>query len=285
MDLSKLKEPFAPEEIEWRVQSAGAKKDGTPWARVMAYVQSRAIMDRLDQVCGSGNWADEFREGPQGAFQAGIGIQVEPGSWVWKWDGSGASEIESIKGGYSGALKRAAVHWGIGRYLYSLDADFAVIYDVNSKTATHYQPGKDGKYPAFKWMPPKLPAWAVPQGTKQQSNAPAPSKEEQEDVSLQAKLEAVYQASRRLYSQKLIDSERGKAFKARIDQVSNTNQVHMLWKTLEMLEAAGMAGNSRDIAIGEAKMLQDDFIENIVDEQSYQRMFEIFTNQVQKKSA
>jgi hypothetical protein len=43
----------------------------------------------------------------------------ESGEWVEKQDGSGASDMEPFKGGISGALKRAATAWGIGRELYS----------------------------------------------------------------------------------------------------------------------------------------------------------------------
>ncbi len=42
----------------------------------------------------------------------------ETGEWVEKQDGSGATDMEPFKGGISGALKRAAVAWGIGRELY-----------------------------------------------------------------------------------------------------------------------------------------------------------------------
>ncbi len=40
------------------------------------------------------------------------------GEWVEKQDGSGPTDMEPFKGGISGALKRAAVAWGIGRELY-----------------------------------------------------------------------------------------------------------------------------------------------------------------------
>jgi len=36
--------------------------------------------------------------------------------------GAENSDIEPVKGGLSDSFKRAAVQWGIGRYLYSLGA-------------------------------------------------------------------------------------------------------------------------------------------------------------------
>jgi hypothetical protein len=53
--LSDLKEPFEIHEIEWRIAQRG-EKNGTPWAKVLAYVTNRAIMDRLDNVVGPQNW-------------------------------------------------------------------------------------------------------------------------------------------------------------------------------------------------------------------------------------
>ena len=54
MDLSKLKEPFSENDIEWRVQQSG-ETNGRIWAKVLAYVTARAIENRLDEVCGPEN--------------------------------------------------------------------------------------------------------------------------------------------------------------------------------------------------------------------------------------
>lgn len=71
MNLNKLKDPFPSDDIEWRVQSSGKKDGGTLWAMVLAYVTNRAIMERLDDVCGPGNWKNEFRPGPVGGAGGG----------------------------------------------------------------------------------------------------------------------------------------------------------------------------------------------------------------------
>ncbi|EAV6548469.1 recombinase, partial [Salmonella enterica] len=52
MNLDQLDEPFAAEDIEWRIQQSGKTRDGKVWAMVLAYVTNRAIMKRLDDVCG-----------------------------------------------------------------------------------------------------------------------------------------------------------------------------------------------------------------------------------------
>ena len=155
IDFKALHEPFPAEDIEWRVQSCG-EKDKKPWAIVLAYVTSRAIQERLDGICEPENWQLEIKP-IDGGYLAGIGIRFD-GEWVWKWDGAQKTDIEPLKGGISGAVKRAAVHWGIGRYLYSLKATFADITDKGD-----YK-GKTKEGTHFKWNPPKLPVWALPEG-------------------------------------------------------------------------------------------------------------------------
>ena len=173
IDFNALKEPFPENDIEWRVQRAGAKND-QPWAMVLAYVTNRAIMNRLDDIVGPENWRNEFKTGPDGGVLCGIGIYIN-GEWVTKWDGADKTQVEAVKGGLSGAMKRAAVQWGIGRYLYNLDATFAEISDKG----VHYQPADKGnKYPAFKWNPPKLPPWALPN----ENSHKTPKQSEQPEV-------------------------------------------------------------------------------------------------------
>ncbi|EPF6937558.1 Rad52/Rad22 family DNA repair protein, partial [Salmonella enterica subsp. enterica serovar Typhimurium] len=43
MNLDLLDEPFAAEDIEWRIQQSGKTRDGKLWAMVLAYVTNRAI--------------------------------------------------------------------------------------------------------------------------------------------------------------------------------------------------------------------------------------------------
>lgn len=158
-DLARLRDPFAPADIEWRVQTAG-EKNGKPWARVLAYVTNRAIMERLDDAVGPENWQNAFREGPAGGVVCGISVRVPradgTADWVTKWDGAENSDVEPVKGGLSNAMKRAAVQWGIGRYLYDLEEGWAQVHDGGRFSAKT----RDGKW--FKWDPPALPEWATP---------------------------------------------------------------------------------------------------------------------------
>lgn len=152
--FSKLKDPFPATDIEWRLQSCG-EKDGKFWGIALAYVTNRAIQNRLDEVVGPQNWKNEFCQGPDGGVLCGISIKVDD-EWVTKYDGADKTNIEAVKGGLSGAMKRAAVQWGIGRYLYNLDSSWVTVDDKGKFSGRT----KDNKF--FKWNPPELPAWALP---------------------------------------------------------------------------------------------------------------------------
>jgi hypothetical protein len=166
MDINKLACPFPPEDIEWRVQRAGFSNNGNPWVMVLAYVTSRAIQSRLDEVCGPMNWENFFRDGPNGGVLCGIRIwDADKADYVTKFDGADNTNIEAVKGGISGAMKRAGAQWGIGRYLYKLDATFAQCQaerpeqHVKHLYKQHYD--KQTKKNIY-WAIPQLPEWALP---------------------------------------------------------------------------------------------------------------------------
>ena len=129
--LAKLKEPFEPDRISWRVGSTTKDKSK---GMALAYIDARDVMQRLDDVCGPENWQCDY---PHAAAKTvcRIGIKVG-GEWVWKANGAGDTDIESEKGALSDAFKRAAVLWGIGQYLYDLDSPWVTL-DTNT--------GNDGK--------------------------------------------------------------------------------------------------------------------------------------------
>lgn len=179
--LLRLHEPFAPSEIEWRIGQAGLKADGKPWAKVLAYVTSRAIQDRLDLVVGPANWWNEFRPGPDGGVLCGITIRMDDGREVTKWDGAEAPDLERVKGGLSDSMKRAAVQWGIARYLYGLGEQWARIHEGGARYCnTKIKSGSGEQWINFRWDPPALPrefvpASAPPPETKPANGAPPPA--------------------------------------------------------------------------------------------------------------
>ena len=165
--MNKLRAPFGPDRIEWRIGSCGEKQDGSVWARCLCYIDNRAAMERLDEVYGM-NWShsEEFKQiGGQAVCtvtitiesrnEAAGGVALFPYRTV---SGSCAVEangdIDPFKSAASGAMKRAVVNLGIGRYLYDLPEAWAVI-DPNGK-----YDGKTKQGTRFRWNPPQLPAWA-----------------------------------------------------------------------------------------------------------------------------
>lgn len=167
MELSKLndlKKPFPSKDIEWRLQQCGEKTDGSIWGKCLAYITSRAVQERLDEVCGTDGWRSEIRKDGN-AYLCTLSIRVkhEDGSveWISRTDGADATDIESVKGGISGAIKRAAVQFGIGRYLYDLEEGWVTVCENGryfGKTKTNKQ---------FRWNPPELPVWALPEEEKE----------------------------------------------------------------------------------------------------------------------
>lgn len=114
--LDDLKAPFDPARIHFRVGSM--RKDHTK-AIGLAYIDARDVMERLDAVVGPMNWQRTYSHvGDKTCCE--ISIRFGDGVWVTKSDGAGDTDIEGPKGAFSDSFKRAAVNWGIGRYLYDL---------------------------------------------------------------------------------------------------------------------------------------------------------------------
>ena len=116
-----LARPFAPEDLEWRIQVTS--KDKTSGLAI-PYVTNRAIQDRLDEVVGPENWYNDYKpwhgNGKKDAQICGISIYFEGKGFITKWDGAEDTDIEPVKGGLSDSMKRAAVQWGVGRVLYKM---------------------------------------------------------------------------------------------------------------------------------------------------------------------
>lgn len=116
IDLSLLAKPFQPREINFRV---GAMTKDKTKAIALGYLDARDVMVRLDAVAGLPNWQCRYEHISDTKTCCSIAIRIGD-DWVWKSNGAGDSDIEAEKGAFSDAFKRAAVLWGIGRYLYSM---------------------------------------------------------------------------------------------------------------------------------------------------------------------
>lgn len=148
MNLNRLGDYFSSEDIEWK-PIATSKRTGKGLAA--AYVTNRAIMDRLDEVCGPENWKNTFKTGPDGGVICGLSIRVpreEGFEWITKWDGAENTSIEPVKGGLSSSMRRAAVQWGIGRYLYRMPSQWIPVdergrFKKTPRIPSEFLPGRE----------------------------------------------------------------------------------------------------------------------------------------------
>jgi hypothetical protein len=150
-----LAAPFDRAEVKWKPQVV---KDNR--AVVIAFVDARTIQDRLDDVLGVMGWQDSYECLPDGAVVCRLKIRLG-GEWIAKVDVGGQSEQpdegDRRKAAFSDSLKRAAVKFGIGRYLYRLEHQW-VDYDPRTKRLVGT---------------PRLPDWALPMTAGAAPPAPA----------------------------------------------------------------------------------------------------------------
>jgi hypothetical protein len=143
-----LAAPFEPKEVRFKPQMVKNNR-----ALALPYVDARVVQDRLDEVLGVEGWQDEYQLLPDGSVSCKLRLLIG-GQWITKMDVGSPSEQpdggDRLKAAFSDALKRAAVKFGVGRYLYRLQSQW-VDYDPVKKQFT---------------QTPQLPAFALPQQKK-----------------------------------------------------------------------------------------------------------------------
>ncbi|WP_246196277.1 Rad52/Rad22 family DNA repair protein [Aquisphaera giovannonii] len=106
-----LAAPFEHDEV--RIRPQGNQK--------LQYVTARTVMNRLDDVLGPSNWWDEYIPQEKSVI-CKLTIRLPDGSTLTKSDAGGyagmSDQGDDDKSGFSDSFKRAAVKFGIGRYLY-----------------------------------------------------------------------------------------------------------------------------------------------------------------------
>jgi hypothetical protein len=154
-----LAAPFDLQEVKFKPQVVQGNR-----ALALVYVDARVIQDRLDDVLGVEGWQDEYEVLPDNSVVCRLRLKIG-GEWVTKMDVGGQSEQpdggDRMKAAFSDALKRAAVKFGIGRYLYRLPSQWV-----------DYDPAKR----QFR-STPTLPAFALP---KRRAKAMASTHEDEQ---------------------------------------------------------------------------------------------------------
>lgn len=168
-----LAEPFPPSVISWRPGMVRGEESDRPQCLAFAYVQAGAVMDRFDEVVGIASWSDSYETAPNPekatdpAVMCTIQLCIE-GQWISKADVAENTDVEGVKGGFSDSFKRAAVKWGVGRYLKRLPPQWAPCIKRGKSWVI-----------APEWEP-KLPRWALPGGGPMQE--PQPRQPEAEGI-------------------------------------------------------------------------------------------------------
>jgi Rad52/22 family double-strand break repair protein len=156
--FARLSAPFPDDEVQFKPQAVKGNR-----ALAIAYIDARTVMDRLDAVVGPACWRDDYQLLPDGAMMCRLSVKIGR-TWVTKVDVGSPSEQpdpgDRAKAAVSDALKRAAVKFGIGRYLYSLPPQWAD-YDPATRRFVN---------------PPRLPEWARAKPANPPTPTPTPAK-------------------------------------------------------------------------------------------------------------
>ena len=138
----RLQAPFPAHTVSWKPAAFNAERTR---ALLLAHVDARAVQDRLDAVCPD-DWSFEMEVVSGAAIPTVKGRLTVLG--VTREDIGEAPEGSTApyKAAASDAMKRCAVQFGIGRYLYDLPKQWAD-WDDARRGPKHL---------------PELPEWARP---------------------------------------------------------------------------------------------------------------------------
>lgn len=129
-----LSQPFAPESIEWKPGSTTKDKSK---CLAMAFGDTRAYQDRLDDVCGL-NWSVRYQVISPKAVLCELTV-----------DGvtrSATGEDDDLMSTEARAFKRACAMFGLGRYLYDLPAVWVAFDSGASRISKEGQAELDRRY-------------------------------------------------------------------------------------------------------------------------------------------
>lgn len=130
----KLRQPFEPRFIDWKINNYNSAKTK---AMITFHIDARAVQHRLNEVLGVEGWSFTYTELEKDEGVHGkLTIFVTPDKMKYEKSGedcllrevtredvgyaSTTNKAEWYKDAVSDALKRCAVHFGVGHFLYAL---------------------------------------------------------------------------------------------------------------------------------------------------------------------
>lgn len=135
---SQLRQPFDLKFLKVRIGAKSKKKDK---AIPLFFLDAREVRKRLTEVCGLEGWSSHEEPVVSGGKLFGVKCELSikmpyksvKGVDVWntKTDFGEPSNTAPLKGAASDALKRAAVNFGVGTYLYYIPNVWLPINEYN----------------------------------------------------------------------------------------------------------------------------------------------------------
>jgi hypothetical protein len=146
----------------WEVKSRDLKrKDGTIIGQAL-YTSARTVMNRLDQVLGPENWEPAYTPMGNGAYLCRLTITLPDGRKVTKEGIGGVADMDDAgdneKSGASDALKIAASHFGVGRYIWRDGVPVFAREDFNREEQRILNPVAEAPPPPREVVKPTQPA-------------------------------------------------------------------------------------------------------------------------------
>jgi hypothetical protein len=156
----RLRMPFPANHVKWRLDGANHARRR---AMLLCYIDARRVASRLDEAVGPAGWQVGY-EPWSGGVRCALRLRdPETGEWVTKQGVGTGGNFEQVKGAASDAFKRAAVAWGIGRYLYSVDEAWMDVKEKGDIRVFHKDKKTSNVLSGY-CETPLLPVWATPEG-------------------------------------------------------------------------------------------------------------------------
>lgn len=140
---NKLREPIDIKYVSWKINSYNKSKTK---AQITFHIDARVVQHLLNSVVGLDGWRFSYTESGDGSIHGKLGIWFDTGTdgelsrLVEREDvGYTNGTSEPLKDAVSDALKRCAVHFGVGHFLYAMPMLWIDLTEEGQKYLTQEQ--------------------------------------------------------------------------------------------------------------------------------------------------
>lgn len=149
--LPHLRRPFSPAAVKWKVQATSPKGKPAERAIMVGYIDARLVSARLNKVVG-GNWSEKPVRVADQPWALMYELTVFEQTHTDVGVAQGRSDDMKLKAMHSDGLKRPAVRFGIGEYLYAMPQVWIDVTEDGSEKSDGtptIKRTRDGKVPGF----------------------------------------------------------------------------------------------------------------------------------------